>query len=643
MSKRVKIFLDEAFDDDMGDEYLPDEYDEDDYEEDDDGSASGGADPPVAVDARAARRLRMTGSGGLNKEATDINEYAAAAFCVCDLSLKVKLPTAKVDVLVEMEPKPHLIVMEQGLLSGGAAQLVAMGTSEDSTVPVPTIAAAIASITGTFPPGGQPNLSKALHEANSALQTLLQKGGAIHGGKDAVLGLATVKIAHARVMIEMMQRKFSDPAGPFKMQRLSDEKLPLVQVVGATNAAAAQASHGAAVQLFIKKYGVPAFCAFTYDQHAKQKIVKHTFAVGTNYHERSPSDILVAIDARCFSQMAGYNGGEMGGLPLIVGFSLKSVLGYGDAPFANPGLPSVLRDLEQHHDIVLTATIDDVKKPYKLCVDHCMAAAKVKTKKSLKAKFQEAKKKDNKKLGYGGAQDKLLKRLARACPSGSPLCTMLPSAPARVKYCTKVLSHVRENLKEVFQNILRTSAGQTAMKIHIIELWKKIKSPIGWFKLTGQGSDATLRSYLRSGGRHAKEGYMAKWEDPTNSPAMDLLRSPDSRISIRDGDNPDIVSFVLLIKSADGRIIPLIQIRAKKESYVGTSLKLSGEACPKSAGGGCGGRKGGYRRKRKKRTKRKSRCKRKKTKHRRRCKCKKTKHRRRYKRKKTRRRRRKKY
>ena len=58
---------------------------------------------------------------------------------------------------------------------------------------------------------------------------------------------------------------------------------------------------------------------------------------------------------------------------------------------------------------------------------------------------------------------------------------------------------------------------------------------------------------------------------------MVLLKNPSSIIRIYDAGGGDTkVSFSLIITLGKEEI-PLIQIRVKKESYMGTSLKLSGE------------------------------------------------------------------
>ena len=113
---------------------------------------------------------------------------------------------------------------------------------------------------------------------------------------------------------------------------------------------------------------------------------------------------------------------------------------------------------------------------------------------------------------------------------------------------------------------------------------------------------------------------------------MDFLKNPSSEIHVYDAGGGDTkVSFSLIV-TLKGESIPLIQIRVKKESYMGSSLKLSGERCAGGicsvgaggAGGGGGGgsghsgggassrrkKKGGSRRKRRTRRKRRSRRKR---------------------------------
>jgi len=486
---------------------------------------------------------------------------------------------------------------------------------------VPTIKDAVRRATsagGGAGGGGGGGKSSAQQEAETAVKTLLIKGGKLVGkeGVAAMKGLIQTKIGQSKEMAKVVVQKLREH--PFLMKVAESSALPLVQVVGATNVSAAQQSHREAVTLFCDRYEVDTFCSFALTKEKVYEIKQLTLSGITDFHKRSPADILVAIDASCFPDMKGYNA-SMGSSPLIIGLSLKSVLNYGQAPFANPGLPSVLGNLrEKLGDKLVPNKIEDiVGEPYKKCVAHLKAAAGVKTNTALKEKFKSAKNEgDEMKLGQGGDQDKLLARLAQKKVVGAK--GLGRTAQYRLRFCKGHLINVRNEFRKIFQAILDKPEGQRAMKEHIIEVWKKIASPIYWFKVTGQGSTPILRARSRSDPHKREEGYKAEFIDPNESRAMVLLKNPSSIIRIYDAGGEDTkVSFSLIITLGKEEI-PLIQIRVKKESYMGTSLKLSGERCAggickgggKGGGGGGGGsrkKRGGSRRKRRKRRTRRTR------------------------------------
>ena len=631
MADRSKKALSEE---DKLDAYIDEGFNDDDYvyteDEDDNAYPVPDADSVAAaagLHSRKARALKLTGAGGINKAATDINEYATAVYLTAQLCVSGGAQSVKAQII--QTDSGTLRVNDQW------ATVVRDALAETQSR-VPTIKEAVKGVTSAGGGGGGGGgggagrkSSSALREAENAVKILRDKGNKLLGadGVAAMIGLIQTKIDQSYMMAAVVVQTLQEH--PFLMDVRENSKLPLVQVVGATSRPAAQISHMSAVKLFCMRYDKTDFCSFALTEGKVYEIKRLTFSEREDYHKRSPADILVAIDASCFASMQGYDE-SMAGLPLIIGLSLKSVLNYGQAPFANPGLSSVLGDLRKKlgDELVPNDIEGIVGDPYKRCVNHLMAAAGVKTKVALKNQFKSVKKKgDDIKLGQGGDQDKLLKKLAKKKVSGSDI----GSTPrSRLLFCKKHLILVRDLLREKFQNILKVPGGQQAMKEHIIEVWKKIASPIYWFKVTGQGGHPSLKASSRSGQHKLTEGYKAEFIDPNKSLAMDFLKNPSSEIHVYDAGGGDTkVSFSLIV-TLKGESIPLIQIRVKKESYMGSSLKLSGERCAGGicsvgAGGGGGGggsghsgggassrrkKKGGSRRKRRTRRKRRSRRKR---------------------------------
>ena len=342
-------------------------------------------------------------AGGINKAATDINEYATAVYLTAELCV---LGDAALDAV-------EIIQTEDGKLrvndQWGTVTRDALDKTSSS---VPTIKDAVRRATSAGGGGGG-GKSSAQQEAETAVKTLLMKGGNLVGkeGVAAMKGLIQTKIHQSKEMAKVVVQKLREH--PFLMKVAESSALPLVQVVGATNVSAAQQSHREAVTLFCERYQTDTFCSFALTEEKIYEIKHFTLSGITDFHKRSPADILVAIDASCFPDMKGYTA-SMENSPLIIGLSLKSVLNYGQAPFANPGLPSVLGDLRKKlgTKFVPNNIEDIVGKPYKKCVDHLKAAAGVKTNTALKEKFKSAKKGDEMKLGQGGDQDKLLEKLA---------------------------------------------------------------------------------------------------------------------------------------------------------------------------------------------------------------------------------------
>jgi len=622
MADRSKKALSEE---DKLDAYIDEGFNDDDYvyteDEDDNAYPVPDADSVAAaasLHSQKARALKLTGAGGINKAATDINEYATAVYLTAQLCVSGGAQSVKAQII--QTDSGTLRVNDQWVT-------VVRDALAETQRRVPTIKEAVQGVTSAGGGGGGvEKSSSALREAENAVKILRDKGNKLLGadGVAAMIGLIQTKIDQSYMMAAVVVQTLQER--PFLMEVRENSKLPLVQVVGATSRPAAQISHMSAVKLFCRRYNKTDFCSFALTEGKVYEIKRLAFSEREDYHKRSPADILVAIDASCFARMQGYNE-SMAGLPLIIGLSLKSVLNYGQAPFANPGLSSVLGDLrEKLGDELVPKDIEGiVGDPYKRCVDHLMAAARVETKVGLKNKFKSAKKGDDIKLGKGGDQDKLLEKLAKKKVSGSDI----GSTPrSRLLFCIKHLILVRDLLREKFQNILKVPGGQQAMKEHIIEVWKKIASPIYWFKVTGQGGHPSLKASSRSGQHKLTEGYKAEFIDPNKSLAMDFLKDPSSKIRVYDAGGGDTkVSFSLIV-TLKGESIPLIQIRVKKESYMGSSLKLSGERCAGGicsvgAGGGGGGaggsghsgggassrrkKKGGSRRKRRKRRSRRKR------------------------------------
>ena len=592
--EKLDAIVDEGFDEDYV--YIDDE-DGDAYpvpDADSDAAAAG-------LHSQKARALKLTGAGGINKSATDINEYATAVY------LTAQLCVSGDDALGAVE----IIPTEDGKLSVNDQWVtVTQDALSKTSSRVPTIKGAVRRVTsagGGGGGGGGGGKNRALQDAEQAITVLLAKGGQLVGeeGVAAMKGLIQTKIDQSYEMAKVVVQKLREP--PFFMEVTENTALPLVQVVGATNVGAAQQSHREAVTLFCDRYQTDTFCSFALTKEKVYEIKHLTLSDITDFHKRSPADILVAIDTGCFARMKKYNV-SMAKSPLIIGLSLKSVLNYGQAPFANPGLRSVLGNLrEKLGDKVVPDHIEEIiGEPYKKCVDHLMSAAGVTTKGGLKDKFKSAKKNDanDKKLGQGGAQDKLLAKLARKKVVGEKGLAGTPKT--RLRFCKDHLIHVRNEFQKRFQAILAAAGGQQAMKEHIIEVWKKIASPIYWFKVTGQGSTVLLKARSRSDPHKQAEGYKAEFIDPNESRAMDLLKNPHSIIRIHDVGGEDTnVSFSLIIILGKEEI-PLIKIRVKKESYLGSSLKLSGERCAggickgggKGGGGGSRKKRGGSRRKR---------------------------------------------
>ena len=515
---KLDAIVDEGFDDDEDYVFIDDEDDAALPVPDADSDAAA-----AGLHSQKARALKLTGAGGINKAATDINEYATAVYLTAELCVLGDAALGAVEIIQTEDGK--LRVNHQW-------DTVTRDALDKTSSSVPTINDAVRRVTsaGGGAGGGK---SSAQQEAETAVKTLLMKGGKLVGkeGVAAMKGLIQTKIHQSKEMAKVVVQKLREH--PFLMKVTENSALPLVQVVGATNVSAAQQSHREAVTLFCERYQTDTFCSFALTEEKIYEIKHFTLSGITDFHKRSPADILVAIDASCFPDMKGYTA-SMENSPLIIGLSLKSVLNYGQAPFANPGLPSVLGDLREKlgTKFVPNKIEDIVGEPYKKCVDHLKAAAGVKTNTALKEKFKSAKKGDEMKLGQGGDQDKLLARLAQKKVVGAK--GLGRTAQYRLRFCKGHLINVRDEFRKIFQAILDTPEGQQAMKEHIIEVWKKIASPIYWFKVTGQGSTPILRARSRSDPHKREEGYKAEFIDPNESPAMVLLKNPSSIIRIYD-------------------------------------------------------------------------------------------------------------
>ena len=531
---KLDAIVDEGFDEDEDYVFIDDEDDAALPVRDADSDAAA-----AGLHSKKARALKLTGAGGINKAATDINEYATAVYLTAELCVLGDEALVPVEIFQTQDGK--LGVNDQWVT-------VTRDALAKTSSRVPTIKGAVRRATSAGGGGGGGGKNRALKDAEQAIKILLMKGGNLVGeeGVAAMKGLIQTKIEQSKEMAKVVVQKLREH--PFLMKVTENSALPLVQVVGATNVGAAQQSHREAVTLFCERYQTDTFCSFALTEEKIYEIKHFTLSGITDFHKRSPADILVAIDASCFPDMKGYTA-SMENSPLIIGLSLKSVLNYGQAPFANPGLSSVLGDLrEKLGDKLVPNKIEDiVGEPYKKCVDHLKAAAGVKTKKALKEKFKSAKNDGDKmKLGQGGDQDKLLARLAQKKVVGAKGLGRTPQY--RLRFCKGHLINVRNEFRKIFQAILDTPEGQRAMKEHIIEVWKKIASPIYWFKVTGQGSSPILRARSRSDPHKREEGYKAEFIDPNESPAMVLLKNPSSIIRIYDAGGEDTkVSFSLII------------------------------------------------------------------------------------------------
>ena len=298
--------------------------------------------------SQKARALKLTGAGGINKAATDINEYATAVYLTTQLCVLGDEALGPVKIIQTQDGK--LRVNDQWVTRDALAK---------TSSRVPTIKDAVRRVTsagGGGGGGGGGGKNRALQDAEQAITVLLAKGGQLVGeeGVAAMKGLIQTKIDQSHEMAKVVVQKLREP--PFFMEVTENTALPLVQVVGATNVGAAQQSHREAVTLFCDRYQTDTFCSFALTKEKVYEIKHLTLSDITDFHKRSPADILVAIDTGCFARMKKYNA-SMAKSPLIIGLSLKSVLNYGQAPFANPGLRSVLGNLREKLGTRLSPTI----------------------------------------------------------------------------------------------------------------------------------------------------------------------------------------------------------------------------------------------------------------------------------------------
>ena len=103
MADRSKKALSEE---DKLDAYIDEGFNDDDYvyteDEDDNAYPVPDADSVAAaagLHSRKARALKLTGAGGINKAATDINEYATAVYITAQLCVSGGAPPVRVEII----------------------------------------------------------------------------------------------------------------------------------------------------------------------------------------------------------------------------------------------------------------------------------------------------------------------------------------------------------------------------------------------------------------------------------------------------------------------------------------------------------------------------------------------------------------
>ena len=169
---KLDAIVDEGFDEDEDEDYVFID-DEDDAalpvrDADSDAAAAG-------LHSKKARALKLTGAGGINKAATDINEYATAVYLTAELCVLGD------DALGAVE----ISQTEDGKLRENDQWVTVTRAALDKTSSsVPTIKDAVRRATsagGGAGGGGGGGKSSAQQEAETAVKTLLMKGGKLVG------------------------------------------------------------------------------------------------------------------------------------------------------------------------------------------------------------------------------------------------------------------------------------------------------------------------------------------------------------------------------------------------------------------------------------------------------------------------------